>query len=122
MTPLHKLHCSNCQADTPPLDDQKASELLYQLPGWHLENDDGVRKLSRRYSFQDFKQAFAFATLITDLAEQQNHHPALLIEWGSVTVLWWTHSIAGLHKNDFIMAAKTELIATTSTQGSNDKR
>lgn len=52
----------------------------------------------------------AFTQKIAVLAEDENHHPAILTEWGKVTVLWWSHKINGLHVNDFIMAAKTDLI------------
>lgn len=67
-----------------------------------------MRVLRRVYKFRDFAQALSFTNKVGALAEAQGHHPALLTEWGKVTVMWWTHKIGGLHKNDFIMAAKTD--------------
>ena len=64
--------------------------------------------LTRQFKFKNFVQALAFANRVGDLAEQQDHHPAILVEWGRVTVSWWTHVIGGLHQNDFISAAKTD--------------
>ena len=58
--------------------------------------------------FKNFVQALAFTHRVGELAEEQDHHPALLTEWGKVTVTWWTHAVKGLHRNDFIMAAKTD--------------
>ena len=49
-------------------------------------------------------------TKVTDISEKENHHPSILLEWGKVTVRWWTHKIKGLHENDFIMSAKTDEI------------
>ena len=48
------------------------------------------------------------------MAEEEGHHPALLTEWGRMTVTWWTHKISGLHRNDFIMAAKTDELSRPS--------
>ena len=66
--------------------------------------------LERVFQFPDFAQALAFTNRVGALAEEEGHHPALLTEWGKVTVAWWTHAIGGLHRNDFIMAAKTDQI------------
>lgn len=82
--------------------------LLSQLPRWHVKTEESVAKLIRRYSFKNFQQALAFTNKVGELAEQYNHHPALVIKWGEVQVEWWTHVVKALHKNDFIMAAKTE--------------
>ena len=70
----------------------------------------GVRRLERVFAFKDFAQALAFTNQVGELAEAEGHHPAILTEWGRVTVTWWTHKINGLHRNDFIMAAKTEAV------------
>jgi 4a-hydroxytetrahydrobiopterin dehydratase len=73
---------------------------------------EGESRLERSYKFPDFKTALEFTNRVGEAAEEQGHHPALLTEYGKVTVTWWTHAISGLHKNDFIMAAKTDEIAT----------
>ena len=65
-------------------------------------------QLERAFKFRTFAQALAFTNKVGEVAELEGHHPALLTEWGKVTVTWWTHKIRGLHKNDFICAAKTD--------------
>jgi len=72
-------------------------------------------RLEKAFQFKDFRQALAFTNRIAQLANEADHHPAILTEWGKVTVTWWTHKIKGLHKNDFIMAAKTEQAYGTSS-------
>ena len=67
----------------------------------------GVRRLQREFDFKNFPEALAFTNRVGELAEEEGHHPLLKTEWGKVTVQWWTHAIGGLHRNDFIMAAKT---------------
>ena len=63
------------------------------------------------FQFGDFEQALSFTNRVAALAEEQGHHPALLTEWGRVTVSWWTHKIRDLHVNDLIMADKTDRLA-----------
>jgi 4a-hydroxytetrahydrobiopterin dehydratase len=82
-----------------------------QIPNWCPYEVNGEQRLERLYSFSDFKAALAFTNAIGDLAEAEEHHPALLTEWGKVTVTWWTHTVGGIHRNDLIMAAKTDAIA-----------
>lgn len=72
--------------------------------------------LQRFYFFSDFKSALAFSQCVGEEAEIMGHHPAILTEWGKVTVTWWTHAIGGLHRNDFIMAARTDALAIRSRQ------
>jgi 4a-hydroxytetrahydrobiopterin dehydratase len=75
---------------------------------------DGIARLERAFGFPTFADALAFTNRVGTLAEAEGHHPALLTEWGRVTVTWWTHKIRGLHRNDFIMAAKTDALFTQS--------
>ena len=82
-----------------------------QILDWEIVEQDGIERLVRTYRVGDFKDALLFTMKIGELAEQEGHHPAILTEWGRVTVSWWSHKIKGLHVNDFIMAAKTERIA-----------
>ena len=65
------------------------------------------------FRFSNFAEALTFTDKVGELAETEGHHPAILTEWGRVTVTWWTHKIRGLHRNDFIMAAKTDQIYTS---------
>lgn len=89
------------------LPEQEIQNLLAQLPDWQLIEENGEKHLRRSFDFKNFRQALDFTNQVGDLAEQADHHPRLVTEWGKVTVDWWTHSVRGLHKNDFIMAAKT---------------
>lgn len=87
---------------------QEREDYLAQLDGWKIVDADGVDHLRKVYPFKNFARALEFTNQVGALAETENHHPALLTEWGKVTVTWWTHKISGLHSNDFIMAAKTD--------------
>jgi 4a-hydroxytetrahydrobiopterin dehydratase len=97
-----------CHKDTPPVSAEEANTLLAQIPEWEIRKPDGVMKLQRHYRFKNFVDALAFSNRVGELAEQQNHHPTILTEWGNVTLTWWTHLIHGLHRNDFIMAARSD--------------
>jgi 4a-hydroxytetrahydrobiopterin dehydratase len=96
---------------------EESAELIRQLPEWQLVEHDGVNQLNRAFKFRNFAQALAFTNRVGEAAEQEGHHPALLTEWGSVRVTWWTHKIRGLHRNDFIMAAKTDQLYQNPLEG-----
>ncbi len=96
---------------------EEAEGLLTQIPGWTIARFGDVESLSREFRFRNFADAFAFAERIARIAELEDHHPALRIEWGKVKVDWWTHRINGLHLNDFIMAARTDLAVEQNTAG-----
>lgn len=102
--------CEACRADAPRVTQQEIDTLLPAIPDWSMIVVDGIDQLQRVFSFANFADALAFTNRVGKLAEQTGHHPALLTEWGRVTVTWWTHKIKGLHRNDFIMAAKTDLL------------
>lgn len=116
MEPLYKKRCEACRMGAPLVAEDEANELLLKIPAWKRDFHDGVQKLIREFHFVEFKDAFEFTLKIANLAEHEQHHPAITTEWGKVTVYWWTHKINGLHMNDFIMAAKTDLIAKMSAQ------
>jgi 4a-hydroxytetrahydrobiopterin dehydratase len=86
----------------------ETDELAAQVPEWRIVERDGVKQLERVYKFENFVRALAFTNEVGDLAEAHDHHPALLTEWGKVTVTWWTHSVSGLADDDFVMAARTD--------------
>ena len=100
--------CEVCRVGAPLATRQEIAEYMSQLVGWQILDVAGVNHLQKVYSFKTFAQALKFTKLVGAIAEAENHHPAILTEWGKVTVTWWTHKIAGLHANDFIMAAKTD--------------
>lgn len=109
-TNLSQEVCEACRPDAPKVTDQELPSLLSEVPNWQTENRQGVLQLERQYNFKNFIEALGFANRVGELAEQANHHPAILVEWGKVTITWWTHKIGGLHRNDFIMAARTDLL------------
>jgi len=108
MTRLSQLKCEACRKGAPHATEAEIAEFIPQLPGWNLIERDGIQQLEKVYAFDDFAQALAFTNRVGALAESENHHPAILTEWGRVTVTWWTHKIKGLHRNDFIMSARTD--------------
>lgn len=104
--------CEACRADAPKVSDAELAGLMKQIPDWQPVVIDGILQLKREYMFRNFADALAFTNRVGALAEEAGHHPALLTEWGKVTVSWWSHKIRGLHRNDFILAAKTDVLAT----------
>jgi 4a-hydroxytetrahydrobiopterin dehydratase len=108
MKELVQFHCSPVEGNTPRLAGRDISQLKEKLPGWETHTKKGELLLEKSFQFKDFRQALTFTNRIAQLANEEDHHPAILTEWGQVTVTWWTHKIKGLHQNDFIMAAKTE--------------
>jgi 4a-hydroxytetrahydrobiopterin dehydratase len=92
----------------PPLSRAEIAEFNTQVLEWRILEQEGIQHLQRVFTFKDFAQALAFTNKVGQLAEANDHHPAILTEWGRVTVTWWTHKVKGLHRNDFIMAAKTD--------------
>ena len=112
MEQLTQQELTACTADSPRVTAAEIVKLSPQIPGWSIVEEEGESRLKRIYTFSDFLTALDFTNKVGDIAEKAGHHPALLTEWGKVTISWWTHSIGGLHKNDFIMAAKTDAIAS----------
>ena len=108
MTELTQQKCEACRADAPKVTDAELAQLIKEIPDWVPHVRDGIMQLEREFKFKNFKQAMEFAIKVGNMAEEEGHHPAILLEWGKVTVTWWSHSIKGLHKNDFICAAKTD--------------
>lgn len=109
---LAELKCTVCQAGDPPLTDDEINVYQNKVPHWQVLDEGGMKKLRRVFKFKDFLTALDFTNAVGQAAEEAGHHPALLTEWGKVTVTWWTHKIHGLHQNDFIMAAKTDQLYT----------
>jgi 4a-hydroxytetrahydrobiopterin dehydratase len=105
---LKEMKCVACNPDSPTVTEEEMAEYKPQIPDWELIKRNGVRQLERIFQFDDFAQALAFTQAIGELAEEEDHHPTLVTKWGKVTVTWWTTSIDDLHRNDFIMAARTD--------------
>ena len=112
MSDLVKQKCEACRADAPRVTDDELPDLLKQIPDWQPITTESVLKLNKVFNFENYAEAISFTNKIAELAEEEDHHPAILLEWGRVEVTWWTHKIGGLHKNDFIAAAKTDQLNT----------
>ncbi|TNF88338.1 MAG: 4a-hydroxytetrahydrobiopterin dehydratase [Gammaproteobacteria bacterium] len=110
MVELNRQNCEACRADAPKISDEELKVLMPQIPDWSVIVVDGIMQLQRVYNFKNFEQAMAFSNRVGDIAEAEGHHPAILTEWGKVTVTWWSHKIRGLHRNDLIMAARTDQV------------
>ncbi|HKZ61375.1 MAG TPA: 4a-hydroxytetrahydrobiopterin dehydratase [Nitrososphaera sp.] len=102
--------CVPCRGGVPTLSDEEIDLYYRQLESWSVVERDGIRRLEKSFKFNDFAEALAFTNKVGEIAEKEGHHPDILTEWGKVTISWWTHKIDGLHKNDFIMAAKTDAL------------
>ncbi|MGQ0604882.1 MAG: 4a-hydroxytetrahydrobiopterin dehydratase [Anaerolineales bacterium] len=114
-TTLIQQKCVACRKDSPRVTEAEIAELKPQIPEWTLLERDGIPRLERVFKLASFAEAVAFTNKVAAIAEEEDHHPALLTEWGRVTVTWWTHKIRGLHRNDFIMAAKTDEIFASNS-------
>lgn len=110
MVDLTQMQCEACKVGAPQANPEEIAEYMPQIPQWKIIEVDGINRLQRLFEFSDFKQALAFTNKVGALAEQHDHHPEIVTEWGRVTVTWWSHKIKGLHVNDFVMAAKTDTL------------
>jgi 4a-hydroxytetrahydrobiopterin dehydratase len=102
--------CEACRPDSPQVPVEDEATLLKEIPEWKLIEVNGVKHLKRTIKVKGWKPAIDLTNRIADLAEETDHHPAILTEWGKVTVEWWTHAIKGLHRNDFVMAARVDAL------------
>ena len=99
--------CVPCRGGVPPLKGAELQQILQQVPQWKVINEHHV---TRAFTFPDFQQALAFVNRVGEVAEQQGHHPDILLTWGKAEVTMWTHKIDGLTRSDLIMAAKIDLL------------
>ena len=110
MAGLNNEKCEACRRDSPSVTNEEVAQLQPEIPDWELTHENGIPKLDRVFKFKDFQMALDFTSELGALAEDQGHHPRLITEWGRVQVTWWTHKIRNLHRNDFVMAAKSDQV------------
>ncbi len=108
MSSLAGNKCEACRIDAPLLSMNEIKRYLSELEGWIIE-ESSINKLSKTYNFNNYNSAVKFANAVANIADKEDHHPQIILEWGKVSIIWWSHKIKGLHKNDFICAAKTDL-------------
>ena len=106
LTELYQQSCGPCHRGVSPLSSAEAEALRRAIPDWALL--DGDTRIERRYAFKGFKPAFRFVEGLSAIAEAEGHHPDITFGWGYAVVSLQTHTIKGLHQNDFILAAKTD--------------
>jgi len=110
MSELTRSTCVACRGGVPTLGDAEIAALAPEVPEWRRVDREGVPRIEREYRFRNFRQALDFALAVGELAEREQHHPDIHMAWGSVRVETWTHKIRGLHRNDFILAAKCDAL------------
>ena len=107
MAELQSQSCEACKIDAPRLTDTEITNLISEINDWDLIQEP-VKQIKKIFSFPDYQSGVNFLNAVATMADQEDHHPELVLEWGNVTVIWWSHKIKGLHKNDFICASKTD--------------
>jgi 4a-hydroxytetrahydrobiopterin dehydratase len=105
MSELARKECVPCKGGIPPLTGEEIAELTPEVPEWTVVDEHHIL---RTYRFPDFAEALAFTNRVGELAEEQGHHPDILLAWGKVDVTIWTHKINGLTVSDFVLAAKID--------------
>ena len=108
MEKLAQEHCIACTGDVPKLSDDEIKDLHLNAPMWEVAEVNGVKQLQRTYELERYPDGLIFASRIGRLAQEQDHHPTIIVRYKKVTLEWFTHAIKGLHRNDFIMAAKSD--------------
>ncbi len=102
--------CVKLNKDSAPIAEAEITRLKPEIPEWEIVEVEGVPRLKRTYTFDNFVEALEFTNAVGEIAEEQGHHPLITLTWGNATIEWWTHNFKGLHRNDFIMAAKTDAL------------
>ena len=105
MSELASKDCVPCRGGVPALKGEALHALSHQLPNWTVVHEHHI---TRAFAFPDFKQALDFVNRVGAVAEEQGHHPDILLKWGKAEITIWTHKIDGLTESDFIMAAKID--------------
>jgi 4a-hydroxytetrahydrobiopterin dehydratase len=102
--------CEACQRGAPQATFEEINKYIKVIPEWEIIQEGRIDKLKRSFKTKDYFETIKIVNAIAEIANSEDHHPILLVEFNLVTVWWWTHKIEGLHHNDLIMAAKTDEI------------
>lgn len=106
--PLNDETCQPCKRGEGKLTSNEAMVLMGELNDWTFYPDH----LEKRWEFKSFKEPVALVNKIVKIAHAQDHHPEIRFGWGYVELVIATHSVGGLTRNDFILAAKIDEAAT----------
>ena len=107
---LSQSTCEACRDDANGLYEEEIQELLLQIPSWKVCEEENIKRLICSFAFLTYEDSVKFTNEVAKLAVREDHHPEIFLEWGKVTVTWWSHKIKGLHNNDFICASKTDYL------------
>lgn len=105
MTQLAEKTCVPCKGSIPPLKGAELQQFSHQLPSWKVVDEHHI---TRTFTFPDFQKALDFVNRVGAIAEEQGHHPDILLTWGKVEITIWTHKVQGLTESDFILGAKID--------------
>lgn len=108
MSELANEQCSACKVGAPTVDTDEARQLLLEIPDWAIVTIKDIALLRREYKFNNFISAQAYVNSVAAMAEERQHHPEITFGWGYARLTWYTHKIKGLHRNDFVCAAKSD--------------
>ena len=112
MNDLSKKKCVACDGDIPPFDKSEIHKFLKKVDDWEVKSDgDESFYLIKYFKFKDFKESQNFVNKVSNLAEEENHHPDIYFGWGYCKIKIFTHAIKGLAESDFILAAKIDKIS-----------
>ncbi|MBN2341232.1 MAG: 4a-hydroxytetrahydrobiopterin dehydratase [Deltaproteobacteria bacterium] len=103
-----KKTCRACSPDAPRAPRLERQQFQKEHVNWQFVNENDIEKIRRTFFFDQYSEAIDFTNEIAELADFEDHHPTILLEWGKVTVTWWTHKIGGVHINDLLMARETD--------------
>lgn len=109
---LETQRCIPCSEGAAPLTDAQEDTLMDKVNGWNLHRE-GVHKISKNFQFENFRESISFVNGVAGIAEAENHHPDIRIEYSRVQIILYTHKIKGLHENDFVLAAKIDKLASS---------
>lgn len=110
--------CVPCRGGVPPLKGAELAALAARLPDWRVVDE---HHLTRDFKFKNFTGVLEFVNRVGAVAEDQNHHPDILLAWGRARVDIWTHKIDGLTESDFIFAAKVNRQYQAGDRGQGNK-
>ncbi len=104
---LSNQNCTKLNSNDKPLNLEEIEIYLSKVNSWNLNNK---KHIERKFFFNNYKESLQFINLISEIAERENHHPDISFGWGYAKISIYSHSLNGLHKNDFIFASKIDKI------------
>lgn len=101
--------CVPCEGGVDPMTKMDAESMRdFHVKDWEISEDS--KNIFKKFKFKDFKDALEFVNKVGAIAESEGHHPDIELGWGKVNITLTTHAIGGLSQNDFIVAAKINVI------------